>query len=177
MRTSFVWVAVFVLSACATVPFDRSKLVAEERSFWWGDKYRQGDGVISIHGMMSALRTEELSRPHVEKWRRYHIGTIATLIPGAASTGFGYGELSRHSGNRAVGLSLLGGGFGLFLTSQVLGEAARSAAHEAVAAHNALIQRAGPATAGSFRVEGPWIVALRDGRGRVAHAAAISATF
>jgi hypothetical protein len=177
VRRSIVWVAAVVLSACAAVPFDRSKIIAEERSFWWGDKYRQGDGVISIRGMMSALETEEPSRPHVERWRRYHVGTVATLVPGAVSMGFGYGEFSRQGGNRAVGLSLLGGGFGLFVTSQVLGEAARSAAHEAVAAHNALIQPAGRASAGSFRVEAPWIVALRDGRGRVAHAAAIAVTF
>lgn len=177
MRTSFVWMAVIVLSACAAVPFDHSKVITEEPSYWWGDKYRQGDRVIPIRGMMNALETEEPSRPHVERWRRYRVGTTATAIPGVLSMGLGFGELTHAGGNRAMGWSLLGIGLGLYATSQVLVDVARSAAHEAVAAHNAQIQRAGRASAGSFNVEAPCFEAFRDGRGQVAHVAGIAVTF
>jgi hypothetical protein len=176
VKSTFLSVALLMLAGCAST-FDRSKVIVEERSDWWGDRYSQGKGRIGVPELMRALESEELARPHAERWRTYDWATMGTFVPGALAMGFGYSEVTRADGNTTAGWTLVCAGAGLFFASQVFADVARSAARDAVAAHNAMIQGTKGSSAAERPQPWPWIGALPDGRGRAAHAAGVAVRF
>ena len=175
MRAIFVSAVALVLSGCFA-SLDRSKAIEVERH-WYGTAYAQRGEHLGYWGMLNALESEEVARPHVERSRRYFYGAMATALLGGASAGFGVGELDRRGGNRTVGWTLVSVGVGLLIPMEVLSSAQRSAADDAVAAHNSLVRGAAPAAAGVCELRGPWIAALPDGRGGTVRAAGLEGAF
>jgi hypothetical protein len=175
VRTIFVSAVAVVLSGCFA-SIDRAKAIEVERR-WYGTVYAQRGDQLDYWGMMSALESEEVARPHVERSRRYFYGATTTAVAGGLSLGFGIGELNRSGGNPTVGWTLVGVGVAFLIPMEVLASAQRSAMEDAVAAHNSLIRGDAPAAAGVCELRGPWIAALPDGRGGTVRAAGLEGAF
>jgi len=173
MRLALAATALALSGCLATTDVSRPITIEHH---WYGETYRQENGRLQQLDMMSALGTRDAARPHVERWRRYFYGTMASAVVGGGTLGYGLGTLARPGGDRELGWALVGVGAGLFVAMEVMSMASASAAEDAIAAHNASFPSTAP-PAVSCRLPTPWFAALPDGRGGTAGSAGLGGSF